>query len=226
MKNRMLGLLLLMLIGSSTAANAQIHYYDTKHEVGVTIGAGSNSQIFSGLNELTRILFTSTATAIFSGGTVIASEYSYGDEHYVPALSLEYYYHVSKVVGLGGFLAYNGMNRDMCLRVQYPSSGKVTEEKSGEASFHNISLIPTAKFDWLRKKYFGLYSKVGIGVTVMKESQKGEGNDKTDFSNTMVIPNCQLSFLGMEVGSPNIRAFAELAIGEQGILLAGLKYKF
>ena len=38
--------------------------------------------------------------------------------------------------------------------------------------------------------------------------------------------NWQASLLGFEAGSPTIRAFAELGTGEQGIVLAGLRYKF
>ena len=32
--------------------------------------------------------------------------------------------------------------------------------------------------------------------------------------------------IGLEAGSQNIRAFLEAGVGEQGILLAGLRYKF
>ena len=36
----------------------------------------------------------------------------------------------------------------------------------------------------------------------------------------------QASLLGIEAGSPTIRAFTELGTGEQGIILAGVRYKF
>ena len=36
----------------------------------------------------------------------------------------------------------------------------------------------------------------------------------------------QASLLGAEVGSQNLRGFFELGVGEQGIILAGIKYKF
>ena len=38
--------------------------------------------------------------------------------------------------------------------------------------------------------------------------------------------NWQLSLIGVEAGSPYMRAFAELGFGEQGIVCAGLRYKF
>ena len=38
--------------------------------------------------------------------------------------------------------------------------------------------------------------------------------------------NFQVSAIGVEVGSPKFRGFAELGYGEQGIALIGLRYKF
>ena len=38
--------------------------------------------------------------------------------------------------------------------------------------------------------------------------------------------NWQFSFIGVEVGSPYLRGFAELGTGEQGVVCAGIRYKF
>ena len=35
-----------------------------------------------------------------------------------------------------------------------------------------------------------------------------------------------VSLLGLEAGSQHVRAFVEAGFGEQGIVLAGLKYRF
>ena len=37
--------------------------------------------------------------------------------------------------------------------------------------------------------------------------------------------NFQATFVGVEVGGA-LRGFAELGVGEQGIILAGIRYKF
>jgi hypothetical protein len=47
-----------------------------------------------------------------------------------------------------------------------------------------------------------------------------------DYSEKALLFNLQLSLIGVEAGSPNMRAFAELGFGEQGIVCAGLRYKF
>ena len=211
---------------TTTTVSAQQHkYYNTKHEVGITIGSGAMSEIVGGLADLTSIAISAAVTTAVTGGYGTGN-YSYGDESYIPTITAEYYYHVNKLIGLGGFVAFNGLDRDMYAEWRNNDTGKKHKQKTGEASRRNFSIIPTAKFDWLRKKNFGMYSKVGVGVTFMHESQKDDVANGTDFSDTTIAPNIQLSFLGLEGGSESIRGFVEAGFGEQGILLAGLRYKF
>lgn len=211
---------------SWTSVDAQkTNYYDAKNELGISIGAGSNTEIFSGLAKLTEIAISSIVTTTVTGG-MATGYYKYGEESYIPTVSLEYFRRVSKVVAIGGFVAFNGLNRDMLLTWKDNSTGKKTEKKTGEARRRNFSILPTAKFDWFRKHYFGMYSKVGIGISIMNETQKDDMKGGTDFSDTSVIPNYQLTLLGMEGGSSRLRLFAELGTGEQGIILAGVRAKF
>jgi len=63
-----------------------------------------------------------------------------------------------------------------------------------------------------------MYSKLALGVLIGSDS--GEPNDKT----TAAL-GWQASAVGAEFGS-SFRGFVELGFGEQGILLAGLRYKF
>lgn len=209
----------------TTASAQSSSYYDTRHEVGITIGSGATTEIFSGLADFTEIIVSTLVTTTATGG-FYTGNVSYGDESYIPNLSAEYYYHVSKLVGLGGFVAFNGMDRDMYANWTNNSTGATTKEKIGKASRRNLSIVPTAKFDWLRKKNFGLYSKLGLGVSFMHESQDADDKSSKDYSDTDAVFNFQLSLVGMEFGAPRFRGFVELGMGEQGILLAGLKYKF
>jgi hypothetical protein len=212
-----------------TASAQKREYYNTKHEIGVTIGAGAVTEIFSGLADFANVAVEAAVSSVATFG-LVSSNYTYGDESYLPNITAEYYYHVSPGIAVGGFVGFNGMNRDMIYQWRDNVSGTTHEEKAGTAKRLNISVIPAVKFDWLRTKYFGMYSKLGVGVSFMYESQEGDTNGdkvkKADYSDTTVIPNLQASFVGMEFGSENFRGFAELGIGEQGILLGGLKYKF
>jgi hypothetical protein len=40
------------------------------------------------------------------------------------------------------------------------------------------------------------------------------------------MPNFQASLFGIEAGSMRFRAFAEFGLGEQGVAVAGSRYKF
>ena len=212
-----------LIVCGNVNAQTSTSYYNTRHEIGVSVGSGTMTEIISGLADFTTIGIEAAISTIITGGTTTAY-YTYGDEHYTPAISVEYYYHINKVVGLGGYVAYNGMNRDMYYT--WRTDGIDHKEYSGKAKRSNLSIIPTAKFDWLRKEHFGLYSKAGIGVSIMHETQKDDKEGRTDYSDTSVIPNIELTFIGMEAGSQTWRGFLEYGLGEQGILSAGLRYKF
>lgn len=212
----------------SVNTNAQTtSYYSTRHEVGVTVGAGSITEIFSGIADFTEIAISSVVSTVITGGAYTA-HYTYGDESYIPTISAEYYYHVNNVIGLGGYVALNGMSRDMYFEWTDNNSGSRHKDKVGTAKRRNVSIIPTVKFDWLRKKYIGLYSKAGVGISILYETQKDDIDKPgaTDYSSTDVIPNIELTFFGFEAGSQSWRGFAEYGLGEQGIICAGLRYKF
>ena len=217
---------IIMVAMVATNVNAQSKkYYNTRHEIGITIGSGANSEIISGLADATSIGISAAVTTIITGGNA-TGYYNYGDAQYIPTITAEYYYHINDVIGLGGFVGFNGLNRDMYVNWHNNNTGTHHKEKTGEATRRNLSIIPGAKFDWLRKKNFGMYSKVGLGVTLMYEHQKDDVEGGTDYSHTTVIPNFNCSLLGIEAGSENLRGFVEMGVGEQGILLAGVKYKF
>ena len=88
--------------------------------------------------------------------------------------------------------------------------------------------MPAVKMDWLRRKHFGMYSKVALGATLRTESTDYDDEHKEDEmkSESNVHINCQVSLLGIEAGTTRLRAFAELGFGEQGTGLVGLRYKF
>ena len=87
-------------------------------------------------------------------------------------------------------------------------------------------MLPAVKIDWLHKKYFGMYSKAAVGVTLTSKKEDYSDASNKDISESNVDFNWQASLLGIEAGSPNIRAFVELGVGEQGIFVGGLRCKF
>ena len=101
----------------------------------------------------------------------------------------------------------------------------IGDTQKGEAKNSFITVLPAVKFNWLRKKYFGMYSKVAAGVSFASKKEDYTDNTPSRSENSVEF-NWQLSALGIEAGSPNVRGFVELGIGEQGMMLAGVRCKF
>ena len=74
---------------------------------------------------------------------------------------------------------------------------------------------------WYTNKFFGFYSKAGIGLTLRTEK-----DDQINYSESKMHVNYLLTLAGIELGSPQVRVFADFGLGEQGILCAGLRFKF
>ena len=182
--------------------NAQEGYEDTKHDVSITFGVESNSQWIDAFED------------IFDG-------YSYDNDRYMEPISAEYFYHINKMLGLGAIFVYGNHKQDLYDRWS-SSKDKI---RIGKSSNSYYTLMPAVKFNFVRKKNFGLYSKAALGVTYRTESiDYIDGSD--DYDEKGLLLNWQLSFIGVEAGSPYLRGFAELGVGEQGIVCAGIRYKF
>lgn len=180
-------------IMTAMSLNAQNGYDETKHEVAISYGVWSNSQI---IDEFENV-----------GGALVGARFE--DEKYFGSISAEYFYHLKNWLGVGGILAYGQRQEDVYLL------GK----KDGDIKNSYFTLMPAVKFDWLRKKNFGMYSKLAFGATLRTEKYDGD-------TDTEMHINWQASLVGIEAGSPTLRGFLELGTGEQGIALVGVRYKF
>ena len=185
---------------ATVSVNAQ-GYEETKHEVAISYGIYSNSQILDVFEEMFN--------------AVNVSEFK--DEKFFGPIGVEYFYHINPAIGVGGIFTY-GQNKQEAI---YNSN------KIGVSKNSYMTIMPAVKFDWLRKKNFGMYSKLAVGVTFRGEKFESEDTGKySNYTENKVHFNWQASALGMEVGSPNLRGFVELGFGEQGIVLAGIRCKF
>ena len=197
---------ILMVAAALTLAvnvNAQEGYEDTKHEVAIALGMESNSQWIDNFEHV---------LSVFSG-------YSYDNDRYMEPISAEYIYHINKMLGFGAIFTYANHKQDVY------SNWTSKKTLVGNSSNSYYTLMPAVKFNFLRKKNFGLYSKAALGVTYRTEFIDYDDGSE-DYDEKDLLLNWQLSFIGIEAGSPYLRAFAELGIGEQGVVCAGLRYKF
>ena len=216
----------ILFCGASVNAQTK-EGYNTKDEIAVSVGAGSNSQIINAFSSIFSVLGEALITGMMTGGQYVGTT-TYENEKDIPALSVEYFHHMDKVVSIGAIAAFNGTSSDMYCNFQRSDGSSITKEKVGYAHKYYFTLMPAAKFDWLRGKNFGLYSKLAVGATYYTEKEKQEvnGENREVHSDSGVRFNFQASLLGVEVGVEKFRGFVEFGAGEQGILLAGLRCKF
>jgi len=189
---------------ATMSVSAQNGYEDTKHEIAISYGIDSNSQILDVFEE-----------ALGYG----LAGYRFNNERFFGPISVEYFNRVKPWLGVGGILVY-GQNK---LDAYYVTD---KEKKDGELMNRYFTVMPAVKFDWLRKKHFGMYSKMGVGVTLRHENYDNTDKKIEDDKDTQLHINWQATVLGIEAGSPRVRGFLEAGFGEQGIFSAGVRYKF
>lgn len=185
------------------SANAQSGYNDTKHEIAIGYGAVSNSQWIDIYEKMLN--------------TLVGAKLD--NETFVGPISAEYFYHAKNWLGIGGIAVFGQSTQDIY----------VSRSKSGKDKNTYFTLLPAVKLDWLRKKNFGMYSKFGIGATMRHESidyNPTQEEAQKSYSNSNVHFNWQASLIGIEAGSPTLRGFVELGVGEQGVAIGGIRYKF
>ncbi|MBR0275695.1 MAG: outer membrane beta-barrel protein [Prevotella sp.] len=189
---------ILVLAVAAMMATVSVHAQDEqKNEIGVFYGTGSASNILS------------VYTSAFAAAT--------GDQgSWWGPIGVEYYYHVSPVVGVGAVAAY--------------ASCKAKDEKTNKDDLSEkfITVMPSVKFNWLRKKHFGMYSGLSAGIMLLSLSanDNAKANDPDAKDETLVSFMFQATALGMEFGGQQFRGFVEAGLGEKGVLCAGLRYKF
>ena len=187
---------------AATGANAQEGYDNTKHEVAVGYGILSNSQWLD----------------IFAEVAVMEAGATFSNENFVGTCSAEYLYRATNWLGLGCIFAFGQSSMDYTTQASGPREGFVTNRY--------FSLMPAVKLDWLRTKYFGMYSKLAVGYTYRTIAVDYEDVAKEDVNDHLGHLNWQASLLGIEAGGPQLRGYLEAGVGEQGVAIVGLRYKF
>ena len=157
-----------------------------------------------------------SASDVLSFVTTVYSAAAGDQASFWGPIGAEYYYHVSPVVGLGAVAAY--------------ASCKAEDEKTRKEDLTEsfFTVMPSVKFNWMRKKGFGMYSALSAGVMFASIScnDNAKANDPSAKDETLTVFMFQATALGAEFGGKQFRGFVEAGVGEKGLLCAGLRYKF
>ena len=198
---RLLFIVAALLLGSMTLQAQEER--ENRHEIAVGGGFLSNSEVFD---------FVTEASSIAGTGGVC----SYDNEKYRNPFSVEYFYHLSPLIGVGGIVGYAHGKRDVM----------INNDIVGNLKTGYLTVMPAVKIDWLRKQIWGLYSKAGAGVSFRSEKWKWYDSGKRNETENSVIFNFQATLIGVECGDANYRGFIELGLGEQGIVNTGVRLRF
>lgn len=95
----------------------------------------------------------------------------------------------------------------------YPLRGRVYTYTS-----HNISVMPTVRFAWLRRGIVQLYSGVGLGLTIAHTEEVSTQRTNLDVA-------YDVTFIGISVGR-DFFGYFDLGAGSRGVLSVGVGYRF
>ncbi len=183
---------------------AKAHDDNLRHEIGISYGVEPNSIWVDALTDLVPEMV----------GQHTENKKWFG------SLGVEYFYHITPLVGVGGIFTTNIATEDVY-------SNDLLRLYRAKSFF---SLMPSVKLNWLRKDRWGLYSKAAIGAFYARFADKDYDENKRKASKADVTSewgfNWQVSLIGIEAGGDRVRGFIELGLGEQGVALAGVRCKF
>ena len=223
--NYMMVALMAMMFVVSNSAMAQ---NDTKSEFSFSVGGYTPNQttLAEGIGEgLGKAMATMITFGLYD-----ASKTS-KDEKTSPAYTVQYLYRVSPNLKIGGAVTYQ--HTSYTLSVKNKDTGAYDDVAKNRNNYFTV--MTTVKASWFDKKNISLYSKVAAGVCIAFKDSKVKSGVSDEDAKTLLKEvetkkgtrfGYQVSPIGCEFGSKNIRAFVELGYGFQGLGLAGLSIQF
>ena len=163
-------------------------------------------------NEIGIYYGVGSASGLFSVFSEVFTFATEQDSFWGP-VGVEYYHHVTPVVAVGCVASIAGCSW---------KSGSDTNTTGWSSKY--ITVMPSVKFNWLRRNHFGMYSSLSAGAMFMSNDIDDNKDYKKSDSTTWFM--FQVTPIGAEFGGTAFRGFVEAGLGEKGLLCAGLRYKF
>lgn len=223
--NYLMVALMAMMFVVSNSAMAQ---NDTKSEFSFSVGGYTPNQttLAEGIGEgLGKAMATMITFGLYDASKTAK------DEKTSPAYTVQYLYRVSPNLKIGGAVTYQ--HTSYTLSVKNKDTGAYDDVAKNRNNYFTV--MPTVKASWFDRKNISLYSKVAAGVCIAFKDSKVKSGVSDEDAKTLLKEvetkkgtrfGYQVSPIGCEFGSKNIRAFVELGYGFQGLGLAGLSIQF
>lgn len=134
----------------------------------------------------------------------------------LPTFSFTYYYSVLTWLQVGGEVQYYGeysVVRD-----------RLTHDRLGVSGYSALNIMPSVRFQYLNKRYVGLYSGVSLGL-FLGFTSGSKLYDPTNSNECGVLPAFQVTALGVRVGN-KVFGTAEIGVGNKGFATIGIGARF
>ncbi len=223
--------LFLCLSCMGLTAQTKEYFKEKKHELRLSFGSVNEDNYYDNFYNWSGRYYGGYGASGFYGGYNF-NRYSLWSSYYDAAcysgptkttgvFGLSYFYNLSKIrFSFGGTFAYAGYNSDI--------RNRITDAKEGFVKGHSFSFTPTVRYAWLSKKWFRLYSGVGLSLVVDKTNYKqhsAPGATVRTYGSEF-YGAFQLTPIGFSVGKDWF-AFGEVNLGGRtGTFTGGVGYRF
>jgi hypothetical protein len=174
---------------------------ETKHDVRVGIGFGTHPEFMAVLEK--------TLSSVFTLGSYQAKNVTFNG-----AYNVSYLYSVKPWMAIGADYSYENITNDVA-----DDDGTIV---GNEDDTYN-TMMACVHFQYIRTKYFQLYSGGKIGISFNESTGNYQGETRAE---TNVYPAFQLTGVGLRFGNRFAGTMEVVSYGYEGIINAGLSYRF
>jgi len=209
--NRLVALFLCVLLGT-VAVDAQFRKSiddAPRHRAMVGIGALPLASVFDMLGE--DLSYDRRYTESILDYYYESNKVYFGNTVITGAIFADYGYRVGRWLDVGMNISYTGYFTNVY--------NLHSHKKVGNDNYFYISATPMARLMWGRTDYVNWYSGVGMGLTLMSDS------DYSTFSETAVLTG-HFTLIGLMFGRGKVFGFSEYGFGVYGLFSAGIGIRF
>lgn len=138
-----------------------------------------------------------------------------GEERVTGSITASYSFRFTKLLSLGASFSYAGQSRN-----HYNLSD---DTKAASTRLDRFMLTPMVRLSWMNRSNVRLYSQAGLGLGYVL--QHDDRLPSSSLSRSTAFVSMQMTFIGLSVGR-KFFGFTELGCGTQGVLIAGIGYRF
>ncbi|GHV37406.1 hypothetical protein FACS1894178_9190 [Bacteroidia bacterium] len=192
---------------------SQVKAQDYKHEFNLGYGYYTSSQLFSGL-----------AMAMVTIGSI--GQIQMRNPHFYGSFGLSYAYHFNNVVAIRPVFRADISTYE----VWRTNNGSYQDIQSvGLLHYTSLGAGLEMEIDYINREWVKLYGYLGViatfNLTGYKANEYGQTTGATSGTGFFPFFNAHITPIGVAFGK-KFGGFAELGVGYNGLVRAGLYYKF